>query len=988
MTSSDDVHMTKKAGDDDVNLVLECIGDALLRVDARWMITYVNAQAEQIYKIKREALIGRNMWAVFAEARGTVFEKAFRDAMTTRQSAIVEGFYKPLNESWFEVNIFPLTDGGLAFYFRDISERKRMAAILSGQKRAMELALSGAPLEDILEMLTETVEGYAGNAVIASVMLLDDKDARLHIGAGRRLPDDYRKAIDGMETGPCVASCGTAAHMAQATMVQDIATDPLWVNFRDVAVAQGLRACWSTPIFSSHGSILGTFALYYTEARTPAPNDMKTAEAFAQTAAVVIERHNDQRDRLAAEIALREANARMDRDRRLYESIMSATPDFVYVFDLSYRVVYANKALTDMWGKSWENTVGKTFLELGYEPWHADMHSREIDEVARTKAPIRGTVPFNGTLGRRMYEYIFVPVFGENGEVEAVAGTTRDVTETLEAEHTLRESESRFRFLTELEQAARGVSDPGEIMEIATRMTAEQLNASRCAYADMESDGDHFTIRADYVADGSFSTAGYYSLDLFGSKAVTCLTQGQTLVVRNVDHEMTAADGGDTFKAIGIRAIVTCPLVKEGRLHAMMAVHQNAPRNWTEEEIRLMEMVAERSWSYIERVRQEAMLRDADRKKDEFLATLAHELRNPLAPLRNALHVIQSPSAAPEMVKESRALMDRQLRQMVRLVDDLMDVSRISHGKIALKPESLSLSDVIQSAIETARPLIDEKSHRLEVHLPAQPLRVRGDRVRLAQVFANLLNNAAKYTDPGGKITVTVAPAGKTVNVSIGDNGIGIEPGKRAQIFDLFTQVDNSMERAHGGLGIGLTLVKNLVERHGGDIRVEGGAEGQGSTFTVNLPLETGAAENTVAPAPAAAEEDAPAPQPNKLKVMVVDDNKDSADTIGWALEMFGYDIKVMTDSPASIAAARDYKPDVVLLDIGMPGMNGYEICAAMRADPATKNAIFIAQTGWGQDSHRESSKQAGFHHHLVKPIDLKALAALLGEITTQAPGH
>lgn len=652
----------------------------------------------------------------------------------------------------------------------------------------------------------------------------------------------------------------------------------------------------------------------------------------------------------------------LQRLRRQYEAIMSSTPDFIYTIGLDKRFSYANRSLLEMWGKRWDEAVGKTFLEIGYEQWHAEMHEREIEQVVSTKKPYRGEIHFTGTLGKRLYDYIFVPVFGQDGEVEAIAGTTRDVTES-------RANERRLRFLAELEGAMRSIRDPMQIMEIATRMTSQHLETSRCAYADVEPDGDHFTIRADYVADGSASTAGYYSLALFGSKAVSELNSSRTLVFRDVDRELSAQDGADMFRQIGIHAVVTCPLVKEGRLHAMMAIHQNAPRDWQPEEIGLMENVAERCWSSIERVRHEAMLMEADRKKDEFLATLAHELRNPLAPIRNALHIFQSETVPQERASYARELIGRQVAQMVRLVDDLMDVSRITHGKIELRRDSVLLGDIVHNAVETCQPLLAEKKHRLTVLIPDTPVAITGDAVRLGQVFSNLLNNAAKYTEAGGDIRLNAQTQEGKVKVEIADNGIGIPVQHLPYIFDMFTQADNSIERMQGGLGIGLTLVKTLVEQHGGTVTAA--SSGEGSIFTVTLP---------VAPAAAAA---APAPSSSaapraKLKVMVVDDNKDSAQTMGWTMELLGCEGLVLTNAADAMAAAKDYLPDVVLLDIGMPGMSGYDLCRYLRAQPGLENTMFIAQTGWGQAEHRKKSKEAGFDHHLVKPVDMKELGALL----------
>jgi PAS domain S-box-containing protein len=950
--------------------ILESITDAFVSLDAAWNFTYVNAQAERIYKKSRAELLGRNFWDVFPTARNSIFEETYTDVMTTRRARVLEAFFKPLDESWFEINIYPLKDGGLAFYFRDITARKKMEAIVEGQRRAMELALADTPITQILEVLTNAVEAQSGNGAIACIMLADAQGKRLHNGAGPSLPEAYRRAVDGMEIGPASGSCGTSAFTQKMTIVEDIANDPLWAPVRDLALGHNLRACWSTPIISSHGRTLGTFAVYYPEVRGPVENDRNIVAALVQTAAVIIERTNYHAARIEAETALRRSDESMQRERRVYETVMSNTPDFIYTFDLQRRFNYINKSLLEMWGRTWENSTGRTFHELGYEPWHAEMHDRELIEVIATKKAIRGEVPFNGTFGRRIYDYIFVPVLNDAGDVEAVIGTTRDVTHRKEAEDTLRASESRFRFLTELEEATRGVGDAGRIMEIATRMTAEHLKSSRCAYADLEPDGDHFTIRADYVADGSASTVGFYSLDLFGSKAVADLNAARTLVIRNVDAELAAQDGGDMFRAIGIQAIITIPLVKDGQLRAMMAAHQNVPRDWTPDEIRLMEIVAERSWAYIERVRHEAMLLEADRKKDEFLATLAHELRNPLAPIRNALHIFEKGGADEKVTAGARELMTRQVGQMIRLVDDLMDVSRITHGKIELRQETVTLAAVIHSATETAQPLLSDKKHTLAVDLPPQDIFVTGDPVRLGQIFSNLLNNAAKYTNAGGSIGITAALSGDTVSIAVTDNGIGIPPEKLGHVFDMFTQVDSSIERAQGGLGIGLTLVKNLVERHGGTISVASGGAGKGSRFTVTLPVSKAAA-----PAKPAAPATAPRAM---LKVMVVDDNRDSAQTMGWTMELLGCEARVLTNAADAIAAAKDYLPDVVLLDIGMPGMSGYDLCRHLRAQPGLENTMFIAQTGWGQAEHRQKSKEAGFHHHLVKPIDMKELGALL----------
>jgi len=673
-----------------------------------------------------------------------------------------------------------------------------------------------------------------------------------------------------------------------------------------------------------------------------------------------LRRHHDHLDAL-----VEEKTADIKHQRRLYETMLSNTPDFVYLFDLQHCFIYLNDALLATYGFGRDYVIGKTFLELGYEPWLATQHDREIEEVIQTKKPIRGEVPFTGTNGTRMYDYIFAPVIGEDGEVEAIAGITRDVTER-------RENERLMEFLFALEGATQPVSDPRIIMEIAVCMTAEHLAASRCSYTDVAADGDHCTVGADYVREGFPSMLDSYRLKQYGHKVVEGLQSGRTLVIRDAAKELASDDAGaSAYNAIGVRADITCPLLMGGRLYAMMSVLQDKPRDWTAHEIQLMQAVTERCGIYIERVRNEAMLRESNRKKDEFLATLAHELRNPLAPIRNALYVMKSGSPGDEMSTQSRDLMERQVDQMVRLVDDLMDVSRITRGKIELRTETIQLADVLRNAIETATPLVNENKHALTLRLPEAPIYISGDVVRLSQIFANLLNNAAKYTKKGGQIDIDVTILNERASIRIADNGIGIMPDMLPHVFDMFSQADNSLERKHGGLGIGLTIVKRLVDLHGGTVVVASDGAEKGCVFTVGLPV--------VSPENRSVIPDDKAPNPvlastAVMKVLIADDNIASGQTLAWTIELLGCDVRIANSGQAALDTAKEFLPDIVLLDIGMPDMNGYDVCQMMRILPGLEKTLFIAQTGWGQKEHLQRSKEAGFHHHLVKPVKLEDL--------------
>jgi PAS domain S-box-containing protein len=370
-----------------------------------------------------------------------------------------------------------------------------------------------------------------------------------------------------------------------------------------------------------------------------------------------------------------------------------------------------------------------------------------------------------------------------------------------------------------------------------------------------------------------------------------------------------------------------------------------------------------------------ADLSKADRRKDEFLATLAHELRNPLAPIRNALQLIRL-SADPAAQDQAQSMMQRQLEQMVRLVDDLLDVSRITCGALELRREQVQLSAVVDSAVETSRPAIDFMGHKLTMTLPPHSIILDADPTRLAQVFSNLLTNSAKYTNRGGRIWLTAERQGGGVVVSVKDTGVGLAADQLPHIFEMFSQVDRSRERSQGGLGIGLSLVKRLVEMHGG--RVDARSEGldNGSEFTVWLPTIVEASGRPKVP-----EEKEPAVPKSSLRLLIVDDNRDSADSLAMLLRLNGNEIRTAYDGTQATELARDFQPDVTLLDIGLPKLNGYEACRRIREQPWGKNMVLIAMTGWGQEEDRRRSEEAGFNYHMVKPLDPKALMRLLAEI-------
>lgn len=582
----------------------------------------------------------------------------------------------------------------------------------------------------------------------------------------------------------------------------------------------------------------------------------------------------------------------------------------------------------------------------------------------RTVHPETGAEKWIRAIGRTFY--------APDGTPRQFDGITLDVT-------TERRAEERRQFLADLAAATQPLTDPAEVTALTARMLAEHLRCDRCAYAEVEGEAI-YVITGDYTRSVP-SIVGRWPVAAFGAEHHRMMRADEPYIVHDVDADpRIAPDDLPAYRATRIRAVVCVPLLKDGRFTAAMAVHQASPRQWTADEVELVRTVVGRCWEALERarvarerLRAEEQLRDADRRKDEFLAILAHELRNPLAPIRNGLQVMRLAAENPALVARSRDMMDRQLTHMVRLVDDLLDVSRISRGKMELRRERILLSDVVASAVETARPAIDAAGHLLHASVPPEPVYLDGDLTRLAQVLSNLLTNSAKYTPASGQIWLVAERAGSDVMVSVRDTGVGIPAEAQPRIFDMFSQVDRSLERTRGGLGIGLALVKGLVEMHRGSVVVESEGQDRGSTFTVRLPLSP----SQPASEPEATGDGHTAHGPRR-KILVVDDNRDAALSMAEMLRLLGHEVATAHDGASAVDTAEAFRPEVVLMDIGMPGMNGLDATRAIRRRAWGRGVTIVALTGWGQESDRAESERAGCDGHLVKPIHLSEVEPYL----------
>jgi len=427
----------------------------------------------------------------------------------------------------------------------------------------------------------------------------------------------------------------------------------------------------------------------------------------------------------------------------------------------------------------------------------------------------------------------------------------------------------------------------------------------------------------------------------------------------------------------GLHAAFGFPITVGTEILGVIAFFSREIRRPDEALLQLFATVGSQIGQFMDRKRSEAELRRANEAKDQFLALLGHELRNPLAPIRNALEVLRTRRNEPAVAAQMHEMMERQTAHMVRLVDDLLDVSRITRGKIGLRKERVDLGVAVERTVDAMRPLLDERGHRLRLSLPTAPIAADVDPTRLEQVLSNLLSNAVKFTPGRGTIAFSVAREGPEAVIRVRDDGIGIRPEMLGRIFEPFAQADRLPERVQEGLGIGLTMARSLVEMHGGTLTAASEGSGQGSEFVVRLPCPP----TVKRPAP-------PAPVPTiraaarRRRVLVVDDNVDSAESLAVLIQMAGHEVQMAHDGPSALALAREYRPEIVLLDIGLPaGMDGYEVAQRMRPDAGPAGLVLVALTGYGQDEDRRRAAQAGFDHHLVKPVDVGHLTRLLGTL-------
>jgi PAS domain S-box-containing protein len=580
------------------------------------------------------------------------------------------------------------------------------------------------------------------------------------------------------------------------------------------------------------------------------------------------------------------------------------------------------------------------------------------------------------------------PIRDAEGRVVGSVLVFRDISERKRAGDALRQSEQKAHFLADASAALASVVDYESTLQKVVNLAVpyfadwsavdvvnddESLRRLAVAHQDADKISLAHKLMQQYPPDPQ-SPGGVFAV----------LRTGQPEIVADITDDMLVQGAKDErhlrlIRSLGLKSYICVPLVVSGNTIGVLTfATAESGRTYTEADLALAVDLANRASVAVENTQLYQALRETDRRKDEFLATLAHELRNPLAPIRNSLQILKMPRVDAATVERSRDMMERQVHHLVRLVDDLLDVSRVMRGKIELRREMVELATVVARAVETMQPLIEAQGHELHVRLPPESLLLDADPVRLAQVVGNLLTNAAKYTEPNGRIRVTAQREGDESVLRVRDNGIGIAPTMLPRIFELFVQVDHAATRSQGGLGIGLTLVKTLVEMHNGTVEARSEGLGKGSEFVVRLPIS---AQALVQDHGRETGQPAQPTSPSGHRLLVVDDNQDAGNSLAMLLRLQGHEVRVAYSGVAALEMTQDYRPDVVILDIGMPGMDGYEVARRLRQRPGLEKVVLAALTGWGQQQDRRRTAEAGFNHHLVKPPDPKALEELLASL-------
>jgi PAS domain S-box-containing protein len=895
--------------------VLAGIDDHLVCFDHQWRYTYLNDKVAEILGKSKGELLGQCVWDLFPDAVGNQFYREMHDA-AAKGYVIRSEYYSDRVQRWFENHIYP-TPEGVTVLSLDITLQKKGEE--SHREHEALLRNVGDHLPGAIYQVMATRNGERRFQYISAGI-----ETLLGIKPAAVLADPmslYSLIVE--EDIPRVLAEEERAYRALA---------PFDCEFRQRTVSGEVRwmHCRSAPRCARDGTVVWD--------------------------GVVLDVTNRKR----AEQALER-----------YRLLAERTSDIVMFMRIDGQIVEANDAAIAAYGYTREELLACNIAELRAPA------TRHLLPQQKQDADRHG-IRFETVHCRKDGSLFPVEVSSRGTEMDGqrvLLSIIRDIT-------VRREAARSIEFLSEASKVLASSLDYQTTLTAVAQLYVPEL-ADWCAIDVVEPDGSLKRVAVAHTdpakAPLTQEVHRLMQAEPYANRTQEIMRTGRSEMHSDVDDEQLRLSIAnprllELLRQLGLRSYIGMPLkVRDRTLGVLTIVASISGRTFGPRDLALAEDLAHRAAMAIENSRLYAEVTATSRRKDEFLATLAHELRNPLAPIRNAAQLFQMVGPLPPELEQARAIVDRQVEQLTRLVDDLLDVSRFVSGKVELRRQRVELAELIVRAIEMSQPLISASRHELLVDQAAEPLWLDADPTRITQVIANLLNNSAKYMEPEGSIWLTThRERGKAV-ITVRDTGIGISRDMLGQIFQPFTQVDTSVERRQGGLGIGLTLVQRLVTLHGGTVSAYSAGRGCGSTFEVRLPLLKGTTPRLRENAPTLE-----AKRHGGRRIIVVDDNHDSADTLAVLLRKLGHQVHTAYNGQRALELAAELRPDLMVVDLGMPGMSGYDVAKRLKSQPASECPVLAAMTGWGQEDDQRRSREAGFDCHLVKPVDLKTLEDLL----------
>lgn len=925
-----------------LRITLASIGDAVLTTDNDGRVQYLNPVAQTLTGWTTQEARGESLEVVFNIVNETTRDKVENPAVRAlRDGKIVglanhtillakDGHEYPIDDSAAPIRNASGGISGVVLVFRDITERKREEAAQAERSKLVALRAdignflsSSEPLLKVLQDCSDAILLHLEMAFAGVWIIPEGGDQLLLIasaGAFRDREGPHHRIPVGQ------FRLGQIASTKSPYLTNAVAEDTQFIN-QEWGKSQGMVAFAGYPL-AVEERVIGVIAVF---AKKPLSGDvLSDLDPIAESIAQYIDRKRTEQ--------------RILEQSELHRTTLASIGDAVITTDTQAQVTNLNSMAESLTGWTNGEALGKP-LEVVFQILNEQTRQTVANPAVKAlqEGVVVGLANHTTLISRDGAEHPIddsaAPIRSRDGSILGCVLVFRDAAERRAAEEAIRHSEQQFRFVMD--------SMPQKIFTVTPSGEFEYFNPNWIEFTGLELP----------VIRGTGWAAIVHPEDLND----TMNAWGKALVSRDpfqLEHRFQRADGEFRWHITRARAWVNAEGIVQMWVGSSTEIHEQ--KNVSNE---LRELAAK--------------LSEADRRKDEFLAILAHELRNPLAPIRNGLQIMRLSKGEGPYLDTARQMMERQLAQLVHLVDDLLDVSRISRGKLELRTERIPLLTILNNAVETSRPVIDSGGHELSVDFPQFPILVDADFTRLSQVFANLLNNAAKYSERGGHIHLKVELSGNQVLVRVSDTGIGIPTEMLPKIFEMFTQVDRSLERSQGGLGIGLTLVRRLVEMHGGSVEVSSSGLGQGSEFIVYLPIiQTPSGGKT----PPAGEGNLASDENHQLRqrILIADDNADSAVSLSMLISLLGHEVRTVSNGLEAVVVAEQYRPQVILLDIGMPELNGYEACKQLRAQPWASETMIIALTGWGQEEDKRRSRESGFDHHLVKPVDPVTLERLL----------